>query len=100
MGPARVINLSQKCLVLLGSEVLVELPAQGGDHFGFSGLSADYSNALSPWAQQKRPQSGRSCAVEGSHADIGLKRLREEFSNRFLPLRFHQKLPIAHDLLV
>src|ERR1700680_3933127 len=45
MRPARVIHLSQKCLVFLGREALVELPAQGGNHFGRSGPSADYSNA-------------------------------------------------------
>src|ERR1700732_951404 len=39
-------------------------------------------------------------AQSKSHAIIRLTRLREEFSHRFLPTRFHQKLPLAHDLLV
>src|SRR4029077_6397449 len=53
-----------------------------------------------PERSKNARKSGRSCTEGGSHAAIRLTRLREEFSNRLPPLRFHQKLSIAHDLLV
>src|SRR4029077_8878651 len=93
MRPARDIKLSQKCLVFLGGEVLVEPPAQGGNHLGRSGESADYSNALSSRAQQTPTKVGALAQEKDLMQSSGLHGLARNSPTAFRPYASTKNFP-------